>query len=225
MHNRVGGAHGRERGCDDRHQVGSVSGVLRRVPYAKIQGALLNILQHDGSWERPLAHEPEELCQDGCAAGHRIKLADAGDHNGPSNTSWVPKDSPIYASLVTPELDGSQGVSEAFDLGYRLHKLQSDARSVNAAHSCIVQTAQHGLVDTLKVLWYVRHGRERNEEEIDADFAVLHLNKRNEGFRDRVHLGDVLFIRHVPEDALEVIEVVWQRDMFGRNNERIDVRG
>lgn len=220
----MGGAHGWERRRDDRHQVGSISRVLRWVPHTKIQCAFFDVLQHNRSWERPFAHQPKKLGQDGRTARHRVKLADPSDHDSPSNTSWETKHSSVDTSLVTPELDCPQSMSKALDLRYRLHELECDTSTVDTAHGCVVKTAQHVLVHTLEILRYLRHGGERHEEQIDAHSRVLHLDERHESVGDRVHLGDFRLVGHLSEDALEVIEVVVDGDGFGRNDEGIDIR-
>jgi hypothetical protein len=46
-------------------------------------------------------HEVEEFGEDGCATSHGVELADASDHNGPSDTAGVAEDCSVYTAPYT----------------------------------------------------------------------------------------------------------------------------
>ena len=115
-------------------------------------------------------------------------------------------------------------MSETLDLRGRLYKLQYCPCAVHAAHSCVVKTSQHVFVDTLQVPGYLRHGRQRHKEQIDADSRIFHLDQRDESFWHGVQLGYELLVGHAPKYGFEVIEVVVEGDLLGRNNEGVDIR-
>ena len=56
------------------------------------------VFQHDRPRPIPLVHEVKEFGENGRTTGHGIELADASDHNSPSNSSRITKDRTVYAA-------------------------------------------------------------------------------------------------------------------------------
>lgn len=209
-----------------------------RIPHTETKLWKLVLLQHDRTRPIPFVHEVEEFREDGGTTGHGVKLADTSNHDRPGNTTGIAKYCAVYRAIcstvsgvartirrrtVGPELYSSQRIAEGARLRDRSKQLLHHSSPIYTPYRCLVQVAQYGSIDCDHILGYRRHGGHGCEEQIQAHFAVLHLDDGHKGLLNRDKLGDVVCAGQLAEDRREVLEEVLQEHEFGHDDEGIDV--
>jgi len=193
------------------------------IPHADGQRTAFDRLEENRLRPAPLADDEEELVDDDGGGGFGVQLADASDEHGPGHTAREAHNIRVDGASLRPELNGTEREFESALFWHEMEDLIGDAGAIEGTQLGLVQAAQKGGVFEILKVWRQLLLDDAREDQIYADAGVFELDDGDECVGDDGQVGNSALGSHVDEHLGEVFEVIIAGDVFGGDNERVDV--